>query len=76
MLIDQETVAWRFAFEERDGAFDSPDPPDERPDQQRDNAEMRNEKGNMMFSPGPTGKRRAGQVRAEKTSQRLNQGAP
>jgi hypothetical protein len=65
-LIDKETIGWRFGFEECDRAFDSPNPADERPDQQGDNAEMRNQKRKMMFAPGPTGKRRDCQVRAEK----------
>ena len=64
-LIDKETIGWRFAFEECDGAFDSPNPADERSDQQRDNAKMRNQKGKMMFAPWPTGKRRNGEVRPE-----------
>ena len=51
MLIDQQTIARRFAFEERDGSFDSPSPPDERSGQERDDAEMRDEKGKMMFAP-------------------------
>src|SRR5882724_9086927 len=64
-LIDKETIGWRFAFEECDGAFDSPNPADERPDQERDNAEMRDEKRNMMFAPGPARQRGTGKIRAE-----------
>jgi hypothetical protein len=57
MLIDQEAVARRFAFEKSDGSFDSPSSADERPGQKRDDAEMRDEKGDVMFFPGPAGER-------------------
>src|SRR5206468_9858172 len=49
-LINKEPICRRFAFEKRDSSFDSPNPADERPDQQRDDAEMRDEKRKMMFA--------------------------
>src|SRR6266496_4634324 len=64
-LIDQEPIGWRFAFEERDCSFDSPNPADERADQQRDDAEMRDEEGKMMFAPRPARQRGTGKVRPE-----------
>src|SRR5437773_11421768 len=64
-LIDQETICWSLTFEERHGSFVSPNSADERADQQRNDAEMRDEKGKMMFAPGPAGQRRDGKVRAE-----------
>src|SRR2546425_3332861 len=64
-LIDQKAVRWRFAFEERDCSFDSPNPADERADQQRDDAEMRDEEGKMMFAPRPARQRGTGKVRPE-----------
>src|SRR5437870_12928526 len=64
-LIDQKAVRWRFAFEERDCSFDSPNPADERADQQRDDAEMRDEECNMMFAPGPARERGTGKIRSQ-----------
>ena len=61
-LIDQEPISWRFAFEERHGSFDSPNSPNKRSDQQCDDAEMRDEKREVMFAPGPTRERRASKV--------------
>src|SRR6266496_4108716 len=37
-LINKEPICRRVAFEKRDSSFDSPNPADERPDQQRDDA--------------------------------------
>src|SRR5436305_10024916 len=61
-LIDQEPISWRFAFEERHGSFDSPNSPNKRSDQQRDDTEMRDEKGEVMFAPRPTRERGTGKV--------------
>src|SRR5947208_6426181 len=61
-LIDQEPISWWFAFEERHGSFDSPNSPNKRSDQQRDDTEMRDEKREVMFAPGPTRERRASEV--------------
>src|SRR6059058_6422407 len=71
-LIDQEPISWRFAFEERHGSFDSPNSPNKRSDQQRDDTEMRDEKREVMFAPGQ--RESAEQVRfaPSKTSQILN----
>ena len=64
-LVNKEPVRWRFAFEERDCPFDSPNPPDERADQQRDDAEMRDEECKMMFTPGPARERGTGKIRSQ-----------
>src|SRR4029077_17703235 len=64
-LIDQQPISWRFAFEERHGSFDSPNSPDKRSDEQRDDPEMRDEKRDVMFAPGPARKRGTGKIRAE-----------
>src|SRR6478672_830342 len=64
-LIDQKPIGWRFAFEKRDCSFDSQNSADERADQQRDNAEMRDEKGKMMLAPRPARQRGTGKVRPE-----------
>src|SRR6266567_5371245 len=64
-LIDEEPIGWRFTFEKRHGSFDSPNPPDERSDQQRDDTEMRDEKREVMFTPWPTRKRGGGQIGSE-----------
>src|SRR5258708_6386147 len=61
-LIDQEPISWRFAFEERHGSFNSPNSPNKRSDQQRDDTEMRDKKREVMFAPGPTRERRASKV--------------
>ena len=66
MLIDQQPIVRRFAFEERDRSFDSPNASDERPGQERDDAEMSDEKRDVMFFPGPAGESRHRQVRREK----------
>ena len=75
MLIDEQTVARRFAFEKRDRSFDSPDASDERSGQERDDAEMRDEKGNVMFFPRPAGQRRHRQVRREKKEPDIEPGS-
>ena len=54
MLIDEQSICRRFAFEKCDRSFDTKNPADERADQQRDNAEVRNEERAMIFFPGPT----------------------
>src|SRR5881296_2364266 len=64
-LIDQEPVRWRVAFEKGDCSFDSPNSADERADQQRDDAEMRDEEGKMMFAPRPARQRGTDKVRPE-----------
>src|SRR6478672_2656054 len=64
-LIDQKPIRWRFAFEKRDCSFDSQNSADERADQQRDNAEMRDEKGKMMLAPWPARQRGTSKVRPE-----------
>src|SRR5438309_9835702 len=64
-LIDQEPVRWRVAFEKGDCSFDSPNPSDERADQQCDDAEMSDEKCKMMFAPRPARQRGTGKVRPE-----------
>jgi hypothetical protein len=56
-FVDQESICWWFAFEKRDCSFDSPNSADEGTDQQRDDTEMRDEKRQMMFAPGPTRER-------------------
>src|SRR5712675_1109255 len=61
-FVDQEPIRWRFALEKGDCSFDSPNSPDERSDQQRDNTEMRYEKCEMMFATRPTRERRTGKV--------------
>ncbi len=63
-LIDQKPIGWRFAFKKRDCSFDSPNPADERADQQRDDAEMSDEERKMMFAPRPARERGTGKVRA------------
>src|SRR5437899_9096665 len=64
-FIDEEPISWRFAFEERHGSFDSPNSPNERSDEQRDDTEMCDKKCEVMFTPGPARERGAGKVRAE-----------
>src|SRR5438034_11232981 len=64
-FVNQKPVRWRFAFEERDCPFDSPNPADERSDQQRDDAEMSNDKCKMMFAPVRARERGTGKVRSE-----------
>src|SRR5437660_12582618 len=61
-FIDQEPISWRFAFEERHGSFDFLNSPDKRSDQQRDDTEMRDEKGEVRFAPRPTRERGTGKV--------------
>ena len=65
MLIDQQSIGRRLAFKKRDRALDTRNPADERANQQRDDAEMSDEKRGVIFFPGPTRERRRSQVRAE-----------
>ena len=64
-LIDQKPIGRRFAFEKRHRSFDSQNSADERTDQQRDDAEVRDEKCKMMFAPRPARQRGTGKVRPE-----------
>ena len=66
MLIDQEPVRGRLALEQSNGAFDSPGPSDERTGEEGDDAEMRDQEGDVMFLPRPARKRRDSQVRDQK----------
>ena len=75
-FIDQEPIRWRFAFEKRDGSFDPPDSADERSDQQRNDTEMRDEKCEMMFAPGPTRERGTGKVCPEQNKPEIEPGRP
>ena len=75
-LIDQETICWSLTFEERHGSFGSPNSTDERADQQCDDAKMRDEKGKMMFAPGPTGESRDGKVRSEQNEPEIEPRRP
>src|SRR4029453_8100473 len=54
-FVHQKPICRWFALEKRDCSFDSPNSADERSDQQCDDTEMRDEKCQMMFAPGPTG---------------------
>jgi hypothetical protein len=74
MLIDEQMIGRRLAFEERDRAFDSPDPSDERTGQKRDDTEMRDEKRDVMFFPGPAREGRDGEIRREKKEPEIEPG--
>src|SRR5438874_4151834 len=73
-FIDQEPTCWRFAFEKRDGSFDSPNSADKGSDQQRDDTEMRDKKREMMFAPGPTRQRGTGKVCPEQNKPEIEPG--
>src|SRR6266567_8296112 len=75
-LIDQKPIGWRFAFEKRDCSFDSPNSADERTDQQRDDAEVRDEKCKMMFAPRPARQRGTGKVRPQQDQPDVEPGRP
>jgi len=75
-FIDKKAVSGRFAFEKGDGAFSSTNPTDERAGKQSDDAEMGNEKGHVMFFHGQRENAETVRFVPNKTSQRLNQGAP
>ena len=66
MFIDQEAVRGRLAFKKRDRSFNAPDAPDQRARQQGDDAEMRDEKRDVMFFPRPARESRDSEVRGEK----------
>ena len=61
-LIGKQPIGGRLAFEKSDGSFDSPNSANERSDQQRDNAEMRDKKCEMVFAPGPSRKSGGGEI--------------
>ena len=50
-LIDQQSIRRWFPFEKGQGAFDSENPADERADQERNNAEVGDQKRSVMFFP-------------------------
>ena len=71
MLIDQQTVRRWFALKKGDCSFDSPDPSDERAGQEGDDAEMGDEKSDVMFLPGPARKRGNGEIGGEEKQPRV-----
>src|SRR4029077_5490035 len=75
-FIDQEAIRWRFAFEKRNGSFNSPNSADEGSDQQRNDTEMRDEKREMMFAPGPTRERGTGKVCPKQDKPEIEPGRP
>src|SRR4029077_12401500 len=74
MFVDKQPIRWRLTFKNCKGALNSPNPPDERAGQQRDDAEMCNEKGNVMFAPGPAREGRDGYVRGQEHKQEIEPG--
>ena len=64
-LIDKQAIGWRLAFEERCGAFDAPDPTDQRTGEESDDAEVSDEKCHVMFSPWPARQCGDGEIRAQ-----------
>src|SRR5207244_11563132 len=75
-FIDEEPISWRFAFEERHGSFDSPNSPNKRSDQQRDDTEMRDQKCEVMFAPRQTRERRARKVCPEQDKPDIERRSP
>src|SRR6478736_3915634 len=65
MFIDEETVAWRIAFEQGHRPFDSKNATDERAGQEGNDAKMSNEKGNVMFPPRPARESGDGEISGE-----------
>src|SRR5437879_12627037 len=59
-LIDQKPIGWGFAFEERDRSFDSQNSADERANQQRDDAAVRDEECKLRFVRRPGRQRGTG----------------
>jgi hypothetical protein len=52
-IHDEKTIGWRIAFKEGYRAFDSPNPADKRSNQQGNDADMGDDKREVMFAPGP-----------------------
>ena len=53
MFIDHQAVGGGLAFEKRDASFNPRNSADQRAGQQRNDAEMRDEKCGVMFAPRP-----------------------
>ena len=66
MLIHEQPVRRRLALEERERAFHAPETSDERSEEQRNDAEMRDEKRHVMLLPRPARERRDGEIGDEK----------
>ena len=65
MLIYQQAIRGWIALKNGDCSLGSPDPADERSDQQSDDAEVRDEKCEMMFTPRPARERGDSEIRPE-----------
>src|SRR5437667_6868194 len=76
MLIDEQAIGRRLAFEQRDCTLDAPDPSDERASEQRDDPELSDEKCVVMFAPLPARECGTAKFAPSKLSQTLNHGAP
>src|SRR5437588_2125765 len=74
MFIDEQPVAWGIAFEQSDRSFDSKNATDERACEQRDDAEMGDEKGDMMFAPRPARESGDGEIGAEQNEPEIEPG--
>src|SRR3954469_15654864 len=64
-LVDEQPVRCRIVFEKSHRPFDPPHSSNERAGKQSDDAEVSDEKGNMMFSPGPARDSGHGKVRRQ-----------
>ena len=71
MLINQEPIGWRIILEKCDRAFNSPNTTDERAGQERDNTQMGNKEGDVVFTPGPPRQSGNGEIRPEQNQPKI-----
>src|SRR3954469_19866491 len=66
MLVDQQPVRRRFAFEQRYRSFNTPYPPHQRTGEESNDSEVSDQKCDVMFFPGPARESRDGEAGREK----------
>ena len=74
MFIDEQTVGGRIAFKQSNRPFDSENATDERAGQQSDDAEMGDEKGNVMLASRPARKSGDSEIGTEQNEPEIEPG--
>src|SRR5205823_5127111 len=74
MFIDEQPVGRWIAFKQGNRPFDSENATDERAGQQRNDAEMGDEKGNVMLAPRPARESGDSQISAEQDEPEIEPG--
>ena len=71
MFVDQQAIRRRLSFEKCEGTFNSPNTTDKRASQERDNTQMGNEEGDVVFTPGPARQSGNSEIRREQNQPKI-----